>query len=79
MRVLVFTNIWELNFASTNFRDNLQKKQKKEIKRTKFCNFVFVFILSTGHLSQLNKTYIFQSKIVNLQLPYIEPYEQDKT
>ena len=55
------------------------KKKKKEIKRTKFCNFVFVFILSTGHLSQLNKTYIFQSKIVNLQLPYIEPNEQDKT
>ena len=54
-------------------------KKKIEIKHTKFCNFVFVFILSTGHLSQLNKTYIFQSKIVNLQLPYIEPNEQDKT
>ena len=36
-------------------------KKKIEIKRTKFCNFVFVFILSTGDLSQLNKTYIFQS------------------
>ena len=48
-----------------------KKKKKIEIKRTKFCNFVFVFILSTGDLSQLNKTYIFQSKIVNLQLPYI--------
>ena len=55
------------------------QKKKIEIKRTKFCNFVFVFILSTGHFSELNKTYIFQSKIVNLQLPYIEPNEQDKT
>ena len=40
--------------------------------------FIFV-ILSRGHLSQINETYIFQSKIVILQLPYIEPYEQDKT
>ena len=78
-RAYLISQNWELNFASTNFRDNLQKKQKKEIKRTKFCNFVFVFILSTGHFSELNKTYIFQSKIVNLQLPYIEPNEQDKT
>ena len=78
-RAYLISQNWVLNFASTNFRDNLMQKKKIEIKRTKFCNFVFVFILSTGHFSQLNKTYIFQSKIVNLQLPYIEPNEQDKT
>ena len=37
-----------------------------------------MYIWCRGHLSQINKRYIFQSKIVNLRLPYIEPNEQDK-
>ena len=51
-------------------------------KGTKFCDFVFVFIFLNPEeraLAQINKMYIFQSKIVNLQLPNTEPYKQYKT
>ena len=62
---------------STNFHDC---KKGIEKKRTNFAILSLFTILSRGHLSQINETvHIFQSKIVNLQLPYIELYKQDKT